>query len=140
MIDITKLNRRTRIVYSIDSNDLFISVPTGLGSILKPVLGTNYYATLYNGTKREIVLVENASGDQLFIKRAMDNTIATPFPGGSCFVVEWNPAQLCEWVNEGCVQGLRPIIDPGKYCLTCESCLTISANGTIQAVDGFIKC
>lgn len=140
MIDVTKLNRQTKLMASVTATDTFVRVPTGLGAVLRPASGTHYYATIYSGTRREIVLVTGASGDQLTVTRATDNTVAQSFPSGSCFIIEWNPAQLCEWVTEGCVQALKPVMAPGTYCLECTSCIEVDAAGRITAINGATKC
>lgn len=140
MIDASKLNLQTKVTRKVSASDRFLYLNTGLGASFKPVEGTHYYATLYSGVaKREIVLVTAASGDMLEVQRGEDGTLEQEFPAGSCLIVEWNPAQLCEFVQT-CVTGESPVMSPGVYCLECNTCITVDAYGRITKIDGVEKC
>lgn len=139
MIDASKLNLQTKVTRKVSVTDLFLYLNTGMGTYFKPANGTNYYGTLYSGAKREIVLVTGASGDMLEVRRAQDGTVEHEFPAGACFIVEWNPAQLCEFV-QSCVKGESPVMSPGTYCLECNTCIDVDAHGRITKIDGVTKC
>ena len=78
-------------------------------------------------------------GDMLEVRRGEDHTLIQEFPAGACFVVEWNPAQLCEFV-QSCVNGESPVMSPGTYCLECNTCIDVDAYGRITKIDGVEKC
>lgn len=139
VIDATKLNLQTKVTRKVVATDLFLYLNTGMGAYFKPADGTHYYGTLYSGVKREIVLVTGASGDMLEVRRGEDHTLIQEFPAGACFMVEWNPAQLCEFV-QSCVNGESPVMSPGTYCLECNTCIDVDAYGRITKIDGVEKC
>lgn len=139
MIDASKLNLQTKVSRRVASEDKFIYVTPGTGTYFKPVEGTHYYATLYSGATREIVLVTAASGDLLEVTRGEDSTTPHEFASGACLIVEWNPAQLCEFV-QSCVAGEKPSMAPGTYCLECTTCITVDAYGRITEIDGVTRC
>ena len=139
LIDATKINLSTKLSRAISAADQFLYVTPGTGQALKPASGTEYYATLYAGMKREIVRVTGVSGDIFAVARGEDNTTPLDFPGGTCLVVEWNPAQLCTFV-QSCLQGEKPVMSPGTYCLECTTCIDVDAYGRITKIDGVTKC
>lgn len=139
ILDVSKMNLSTKLSQAISSVDEFVHVTPGTGVRFKPLEGTEYYATLYAGTRREIVRVTGAAGDTLHVVRGEDHTLPLDLPGGTCFIVEWNPAQLCAFVQT-CVSAEKPVMAPGTYCLECNTCIEVDAYGRIIKIDGVEKC
>lgn len=58
------------------------------------------YVEVRNGSVREVVKVVGRVGDKLTVERGQDNTVAQSFSTGACVDVEWNPQQLCEYIQQ----------------------------------------
>lgn len=101
--------------------------------------GDYYYLTLREAGRREVVRVTSAAGASLSVERAQDGTTAQRFTSAACLKVEWNPAQLREFLaNAG--SGTADNITPGVYCLTCNTCITVNSAGNITAINGSENC
>lgn len=128
----------TKLTSSVGVADTVLNITASTGSKFTVAAGTYYYATLKYNSVREFVKVMAQTADTLTVIRAQDNTVAQSFPTGACIVVEWNPAQLCEYVA-GCVNGTNTDGITGVNCIDCGTCLTLS-NGKITAINGAQSC
>ena len=139
MIDTSKYGLSTKLSASIGPSDQFLMVSQGLAGAMVPASGTHYYLTLKgSGSKREIVLVNGATGNKLHVERGVDGTTAQSWTAGSCIYFDWNPAQLCEMISQ-CNDGVTGCITPGCYTMTCDTIITVDAAGHITHIDGEVK-
>ena len=102
--------------------------------------GSHYYLTIRQDARREVVLVTGVLGTNLTVVRAEDGTTAQRFTAGACITVEWNPAQLLEFLGAGpggctAVPGVA-----GTYCLGCTTCITVDGCGRVTQVNGAGGC
>lgn len=140
MLDVTKWGAQSNLARSITAQETLIQVSLGQGVRFKVPEGNYFYATMKNHGLVEHVRVMAVSGDTLTVIRGQDNTSAEPFGAGTCIEVEWNPAQLCEYVSQ-CATGLGPTgVTPGTYCMTCDTCFEVGADGRITSVNGSKSC
>jgi len=139
MLDASKIGRLTKTIEKIAPGDSVLRLQNGVSQYFAPASGAHYYATLVDGHRREIVQVTGGSGTELYISRGQDDTDPLHFPAGTCVIVEWNPAQLCEFMKQ-CVDGSGPVISPGTFCLDCTTCITVDAGGRITDIDGAEGC
>ena len=99
----------------------------------------NMLSRIENGAAREIVRVTGyMAGKGLIVSRAQDNTTPTSFPNGACVSVVWTPQQLLDFL--GGQQAPQPQMVPATYCLDCNTCIKIEADGTISEVIGSTSC
>lgn len=139
MLDVTKLFLSTKLTKALSIQDDFMYVNPAIIPAWIPADGAYYYALIENGVAREIVRVTGyIAGKGLIISRAQDNTTVTNFPSGSCINVVWNPQQLLDFLDGQ--QKTKPQIKPDTYCLDCNSCIKIEADGTISEVIGSQSC
>lgn len=139
MLDVSKLNLSTTITRSLAIADGFLYINPAIVHAWIPADGAYYYATVANGTAREIVKVTGyLSGKGLIIDRGQDNTSVASFPSGSCLNVEWNPQQLLDFLSGK--QMTKPQIKPDTYCITCNTCIKVNADGTIAEIIGSQSC
>lgn len=138
MINVTAWGRCSKLAKSITSTDTEIRLPYGDGIKFAINDTEHFYMTLKNGGVREVVKVVSRIGDRLIIERAQDNTSAHAFGVGSCTCVEWNPAQLCEYMHS-CVQGCTNIT-PQTVVVGCGTSISVNACGNIIAINGSEKC
>jgi hypothetical protein len=118
-----------------------LPLPIGHGAQYRPMaVGSYFYLTIKGAGKHEVVKVTDCIGDTLYVVRGQDGTLAQSFPDKSCLKVDWNPAQLCEFVQQCTGNTVLPVAHPGTYCLDCTTCITINAQGQITAVNGAAKC
>lgn len=139
MLDVTKLFLNTKITKPLSIQDGFMYVNPAIVAAWTPADGAYYYALIENGVAREIVRVTGyLAGKGLIIDRGQDNTHPVSFPSGACVNVVWNPQQLLDFL-EGRQKPL-PQIKPDTYCLDCNTCIKIEADGTISEVIGSQSC
>lgn len=139
MIAASKIGLSAKLVAPLDIASDFIRLSGDVVAAWIPEDGTYYYATITNGTVREHVKVTGyVSGKGLIVQRAQDNTVVGNFPQGSCINVEWNPQQLLDFLAGR--QQTTPQIKPGVYCLGCNTCITLNADGTIKEIQDAISC
>lgn len=138
MISVLNWGNYTKLNKAITRDDTTISVPYGDGRLLKLGSGEHFYLTLRNGSQREVVKVVAKNGDLFTVERGQDGTTAKDFGRGTCLSVEWNPAQLCEYVHS-CVQGCTNI-KPQSFVVGCGTSIEVNACGNIIAVNGSEKC
>ena len=130
---------RTTLGRILTNKDNELTVSLGAGTQFKPADDGYYYITLRSGNLREVVKVTGRKGDTFTVVRGQDNTTAQAFPIGACVDVEWNPMQLCEYV-QNCVTGDAHKIAAGTVCFTCDTCFEYDEGGHIIAVNGAKKC
>jgi len=128
----------TRISKAISPSDTQIKLPLGDGSKFRMSDTDHFYLTLRNGGVREVVKVVARNGDELTVERGQDGTTAQSFGANSCANVEWNPAQLCEFVK-GCVGGCAKIT-PQTFVIGCGTAIEINECGNIIDINGSEKC
>lgn len=129
----------TKIGKGLRATDKELTVAMGAGINFKSADDGYFYVTLRNGNVREVVKVVGRKGDVFTIERGQDNTTAQTFPAGACVDVEWNPTQLCEFV-QGCVTGDKHKIPAGTVCMTCDTCIEYDDGGHIIRVNGAKQC
>lgn len=140
MLDTSKWGAQGNTARAITAQDQLIALGLGQGARFTVPSGNYFYATLIQGHVREVVRVDAVNGDTLSVTRGLDNTTAQPFGVGTCVKVEWNPAQLCEYVQQ-CASGIGPTgVEPGTYCMTCDTCFEVGADGRIYNVNGSAGC
>lgn len=139
MLAVSKVGLTSSLNRGLDSNSEFLPLHADVLSAWIPADGTYYYATISNHTRREHVMVTGyISGKGLVIKRGVDSTTPQNFPVGSCVKVEWNPQQLLDFLSGR--QLVQPQIKKGVYCLSCNTCITVEADGTISNIQDSLKC
>lgn len=140
MLTVDKVyGNHTKVGKTLGRMDKELTVSMGTGQQFKAGDSGYFYLTLRNGVVREVVKVVGRKGDTFTIERGQDNTHPQTFPLGACVDVEWNPAQLCEFV-QNCVKGDADKISAGTVCFTCDTCIDYDAGGHIVAVNGAKKC
>lgn len=130
---------KTKVGASITANDTEIKVNQGAGILFKPADDGHFYLTIRNNNVREVVKVVGRTNDTLTVERGQDGTTPQTFSAGACVEVEWNPSQLCEFVNS-CVTGDYHKIKPQTLCVQCGTCLKIDEGGHIVEVNGVKGC
>lgn len=138
MLNVSVWGRCTKLAKAITSKDTIIELPLGDGSKFQINSNEHFYLTLKNGGVREVVKVVARTGDKLTVERGQDNTSATSFGKESCACVEWNPAQLCEFVKT-CTQGCTGIT-PQSFVVQCGTAIEINECGNIVKINGSQKC
>lgn len=128
----------SKLSTAITPRDTQIKLPLGDGSKFRMADTDHFYLTLRNGGVREVVKVVARHGDTLSVERGQDNTTAQAFGADSCASVEWNPAQLCEFVK-GCVGGCTNIT-PQTFVVGCGTAIEINECGNIININGSEKC
>lgn len=131
--------KHTTLAKNISSSDKTLSLPIGIGVGFKSADDGHYYITLRNGSVREVVKVVGRVGDTLTVERGQDNTVAQTFPTGACVDVEWNPQQLCEYIQQ-CSTGDTAKIKAGTVCITCNTCIEYDEGGHLISVNGAKQC
>ena len=139
MLDVTKLFLNTKLTKPLAVTDGFMYIDPAIVAAWTPAPGAYYYALIENGAAREIVRVTGyMAGKGLIVSRAQDNTTPTSFPNGACVSVVWTPQQLLDFL--GGQQAPQPQMVPATYCLDCNTCIKIEADGTISEVIGSTSC
>lgn len=141
MLSTKPFGMMSELAKAVSATDTVIQLSMGDGHNFKVGPNDHFYVTLRNGSIREYVKVTSVNGDKLTVQRGADSTTPTSFPKGSCVKVEWNPSQLCEFV-QGCTNGdsTTSSIEPQTICWTCDTCITIDDKGHITSVNGGSKC
>lgn len=139
MLDVTKLYLNTKITKPLTIQDNFMYVNPAIVAAWTPADGAYYYAMIENGSAREYVRVTGyIAGKGLVIARGQDHTTPVNFPSGSCVSVVWNPQQLLDFL--GGQQKPLPQIKPDLYCLDCNTCIRVEADGSISEIIGSQSC
>lgn len=138
MLNVNFWGKCTKLVSAITSTDTELKLPMGDGTKFPMTSDDHFYLTLKNGGTREVVKVVARRGDVLTVERGQDNTNAQSFGKHACACVEWNPAQLCEYV-QSCTQSCTNIT-PQTFVIDCGTAIEVNACGNIIAVNGSSKC
>lgn len=127
---------------SITKYDTQFRVREGTAVRIDPGSGNHVWVTLRNEHMQERVKVVSRTGDVLTVEgRGGDGTMAVAWPVGTCVKVEWNPAQLCEFVQNCMANAPAPTaVDPGTYCLSACTCIDVAADGRITKITGEASC
>ncbi len=128
----------TKLASAITPSETRFKLPAGDGSKFRLGDDEHFYMTIRSGGVQEIVKVVGRQEDVLIVERGQDNSFAHSFGKNACMCVEWNPAQLCEFV-QGCVQGCTNIT-PQTFVVGCGTAIEINACGNIVNVNGSEKC
>lgn len=142
MLNPTPLGTSSKLASAITASQTTLRVSAGHGQALDPGAGNHYYLTIRSGTSVERVKVIGRSGDVLTLEgRGTDGTVARAWPAGACLTVEWNPAQLCEFV-QNCVAGAaEPTgVEPQTVCMSSCTCIDVGADGRITRISGGASC
>lgn len=138
MLNTKVYGQASKLSKSISSTDSIVKVQLHDGLKFIVPEGDYFYATIKSNGIREFVKVIKATGDDLLVVRGEDASTAQSFPTGACIVVEWNPKQLCEYVNQ-CVNGETVSGISGTHCIDCGTCLTLDG-GKITSINGEQSC
>lgn len=128
----------TKLATYVGISDTQIRLVNGDGSKFRINDGDHFYLTLKNNGVKEVVKVVGRNGDILTVERGQDNTSPSTFGKDSCACVEWNPLQLCEFVNS-CVQRCSHIT-PQTFVVDCGTSIEINECGNIVSINGSKKC
>ena len=140
MLNVSKWSASSKLTNPIGTTDTQLKVNAGDGFKFVVPPDDYYYATLRANGVFEHVRVVAVDSDTLVVQRGQDNTVAQSFPANTCIVVEWNPAQLCEYVKQCALNETPTGVIPGTYCMSCDTCFEIGADGRIKAVNGSTQC
>lgn len=138
MLNVNFWGKCTKLVSAITSTDTELKLPIGDGTKFPMNADNHFYITLKNGGTREVVKVVARRGDVLTVERGQDNTKAQSFGKDTCACVEWNPAQLCEFV-QACTQSCTNIT-PQTFVVDCGTAIEVNACGNIIAINGSSRC
>lgn len=124
------------------NSQLTLRVPSGVGALLDPGAGNHYYLTIRSSSAVERVKVIARSGGLLTLEgRGADNTTPQAWPQGACLSVEWNPAQLCEFVQNCMEGGAAPTgVEAQTVCMASCACIDVGADGRITKITGGQSC
>lgn len=129
----------SELTKQISAKDTELVLPVGDGVKFAVPNSDHFYVTVRNGGQREYMKVTTVAGNKLHVERGVDDTTPVSFPKGACVKVEWNPSQLCEFV-QNCTGKDSHKINPQVVCLTCDTCLEVDEGGHIINVNGGEKC
>ena len=65
---------------------------------------------------------------------------ALPFPAESCVTVEWNPAQLAAFIRQQVNNNGPTGVNAGVHCLSCSTCIEVTSDGRIVAINQSEPC
>jgi hypothetical protein len=116
-INVTNLGATSNLGATLLPSDVVVRLTMGQGARFPVPIGTHFYLTVREGNAVERLRVTSRAGDLLAVARGQDGTTPMTFSRGACVSVEWNPAQLCEFVA-GC-QAVT--ITPGTTACACGS-------------------
>lgn len=141
MLDVTNYGVSSTLSAELKRDSISISIPIPDNNKFMVATGDHVYATIRNGNVFEHVRIIGDASGKLIVDRGQDGTTPQTFPVGSCIKIEWNPAQLCEFV-QNCVNGEdKACITPQTICADCNTCFEINAQGRIVSVNkGDSKC
>jgi hypothetical protein len=142
MLNATSIGTKTTLATAITSNGLTLRVPSGMGQALDPGTGNHFWLTIRSGSSIERVKVIGRSGDLLTLEgRGGDGTTARQWPAGACLEVEWNPAQLCEFIQNCMAGAASPTgVTPQTICMASCACIDVGADGRITKISGGQSC
>lgn len=139
-LNVRNLTVRGKLNRAVDRTDTTLPLKFGEGLKFRVPDGDHFFATIRSFGHFEHVKVLRVDGDKLHVVRGQDNTKAQDWSADSCVIIEWNPAQLCEFVKS-CVVGLEPIsVEAGTHCLSCATCIEIADDGRIRKVIQGEQC
>jgi len=142
MLNATNIGASAKLAAAITSTQLTLRVPSGTGATFDPGTGNHFWLTIRSGSSMERVKVIGRSGDVLTLEgRGGDDTTARQWPAGACLSVEWNPAQLCEFI-QNCMAGApAPTgVTPQTVCMASCACIDVGADGRITKITGGQTC
>lgn len=138
MLNVSFWGKCTKLASAITATQTQIKLPIGDGSKFRMADTDHFYMTIRNGGVQEVVKVVARSEDTLTVERGQDNTSAHAFGKDACMCVEWNPAQLCEFIKS-CAGGCSNIT-PQTFVVTCGTAIEVNACGNIVNINGSSKC
>lgn len=134
MLNVTNMGNVSNLLRSISPTDKLLYLSPGEGSRFSVPSGDHFYVTLRTEGRREFVRVNAVTGDTLSVERGQSST-AQSFPAGACVIEEWCPPQMGEFIALKSA-GLGPSgVEPGTYCLNCNTCIDVDATGRITHVN-----
>lgn len=140
MINVSNWSARSNLAIGVDNKTTVLKLKFSTGVRFRVPDGDHFYLTIRSNGLFEHVKVLAVHGDELTVIRGQDNTTAQHWSHDSCVAVEWNPSQLCEYVQQ-CVNGTAPTsVAAGVYCLDCATCITVGQDGRITDIDGGKPC
>lgn len=140
MLSVRNWGNKSTLALGITATDDYITLAPGAEQLFPISTGEHFYLTLRTETKREVVLVTGGVGRQRQVERGQDGTAIQSFPAGTCIEVEWNPAQLREFVASVRCGTEVTGVSPGTYCLGCTTCITVNAAGQVVSINGSEGC
>jgi len=142
MLNAQSLGTSARLAAPMTAGQLTMRLAAGAGQAIDPGAGNHVWVTLREGVRFERVKVVGRVGDLLTLEaRGADNSTAQAWPTGACVIVEWNPAQLCEFV-QNCMDGAaEPTgVEPQTICTASCACFDVGADGRITRISGGQSC
>lgn len=140
MLNVTNWGSETKLYATLDKLDTELQVMPHDALRFHVPPGSWYYLTLRRGPRREVVRVVGAVGRTLTVERGQDGTVRQDFEAGTCVSVEWNVAQLREFIEQ-IGAGAEPTgVAPGTYCLDCTTCIEVNEAGQLVSVNGAGGC
>lgn len=141
MLDANNVGARGSLPRGISSSDLSIPRPAANPGQFSIGANSHYYLTLRDGSRVERLKVTGMAGNLLAVMRGVDGTTPLSWPAGTCMLIEWNPAQLCEFVQQCTNIGPSATgLEAGRYCLTGCTCLDVDSLGRITNIDQGTPC
>lgn len=142
MLNATSVGATAKLASSMTATQLTLRLANGMGQTIVPTSGNHVWITLRQGQRVERMKVISRTGDTLTVEgRGGDGTTAQEWSSGTCVSVEWNPAQLCEFV-QNCVAGAaEPTgVEPQTVCMASCACIDVGADGRITRISGGSSC
>ena len=142
MLDVTNYGNTGKLGGAVTATQTVLPLVAGTGNLFSLAASTHYWLTIRSGAAMERVKVTARVGDTLVVAgRGMDGTTATAWNANACLSVEWNPTQLCEFVQQ-CTAGipLPSSVTPGTFCLDKCTCITVDATGRITNINKGTSC
>lgn len=135
MLNVSNMGNSGTLIRAITPTDTLIYLAPSQGARFQVPTGDHFFVTLREAGKHEVVQVSAVNGDSLVVARAQAGTVAQSFRGGTCVEEAWDAAQLAEFIQMQ-ASGLGPTgVTPGTYCLNCNTCIDVNAEGRITAVN-----
>ena len=142
MLNVKNQGQTAKLAAAMTTSQLTLRVPAGMGAAFDPGAGNHYYLTIRSGDSVERVKVISRTGDTLTLEgRGADDTTARQWPQNACLSIEWNPAQLCEFV-QNCMSGApAPTgVEPQTVCMGSCTCFDVASDGRITRISGGQSC
>lgn len=135
MLYVANWGAKSTLSLDVTPTDTTISIPTPNNLLFTPPAGDHVYITVRSGNKFERMKVVDTHLGKLIVERGVDNTTPKSFYAGACVTIEWNPAQLCEYVRN-CMDGVPDrCVTPQTVCMDCNTCLEVDASGHIVSIN-----